>query len=110
MKSFELNGETITPRAITFNTICDLEDRGYDISEMGDRTFSFVRVFVELWTGCSKEEAGDKIDAHLANGGSIDVLMEAITEAVNESSFFSKKGKKSPQKKLKIAEPTDSDL
>ena len=109
MKDFELNGKTVIPRAITFNTICDLEDKGYDISDMGTHTMSFLRVFVALWEKCSVEEAGNEIEEHISNGGSLEVLMNALTDAINESGFFNQTAKK-PKKKPKTTEATDSDI
>ena len=107
MKDFKLNGKKVTPKPITFNTICDLEDRGFDISEMGTHTMSFIRVFVALWEKISIEKAGDEIEAHINNGGDIAVLMDAITDAINESGFFKGAGNESPD--LKIVEATESD-
>lgn len=106
MKSFKFNGKTVTPRALTFNAICELEDMGYDITALGDKTFGFIRVFLGLWTGATVEEAGVEIDEHLAGGGTLDELMDAITEAINESSFFNKAGKKTPAT-IKMKEATE---
>lgn len=109
MKEFTLNGKKVTPKTVTFNTICDLEDRGFDISELGNRTMSFIRVFVAMWEGISLEKAGDEIEAHISGGGDISVLMDAITEAINDSGFFKGAGKP-PKKSLKMPEVTDSDI
>lgn len=106
MKSFELNGKKITPKAITFNTICELEEKGYDISEMGTKTMSFIRIFVAMWTGKSIEDAGNEIEEHISNGGDISVVLDALSDAINESGFFNgSKGKKLK----KTPEPTEND-
>lgn len=107
MKTFKFNGETVTPRALTFNDICQLEEMGVDISEIGSHTMSFMRAFLALWINKSLKEAGDMIEEHVAKGGEISVLMDAITVAMNESGFFNSAGKKKAP--LKIVEATESD-
>ena len=104
MKNFTLNGKEIAPKALTFNMICDLEDMGFDVSDMGNHTMSTIRVFVSLWAKCSIEEAGDMIEGHISNGGDLGVLTDAITDAMNESGFFNRGKKKSPKKELKMTE------
>lgn len=103
MKKIKLNGKEITPKPLTFNTICDLEDRGFDMSDLGNHMLSTIRIFVSLWAKCSAEEAGDMIEGHISNGGDLGELTDAITEAMNESGFFNR-GKKSPKKELKMTE------
>lgn len=110
MKTFEMNGKIISPKPITFNTICELEERGFDISDLGSHTMSFIRVFVSIWGNMELNKAGDEIEQYLVDGGDISVITDAITEAVNESGFFNHKGKKTPKKALKMTEPTENDM
>lgn len=85
--TFEINGKTYEAVPFTFNTICDLEDMGFNIEHMESRPISAVRAYLGVCMG-DKELAGNEIEAHLINGGDLNGVMDAITKEVESSGFF----------------------
>lgn len=94
------NGDQVFPiRELSFtNLVCDLEGTGIDVvgitSGRLDQTklFSTVRGLLSVMIGVSLKEAGDLMDTHFKNGGTIDEIFESFTQAMEDSGFG-----KSPQ-------------
>ena len=90
MKKLEINGKAVKPAELDFNAMCDMEDMGISIFEADNKGLSSLRAYLAISEGITKEEAGVEIGAHLANGGNLDELAEAFSNAVKESTFFQK--------------------
>lgn len=103
IKAIEINGKAYKPAELDFNTMCDMEDLGVSIFETENKGLSAVRAYLAVSAGISKEEAGAEIGEHIANGGSLEVLSEAFSEAVRESTFFRTPAKATTKKNTKVA-------
>lgn len=79
---------------LTFNSMCMLEDMGIALTGMDKRVLSTVRGFLALAMDGDYESAGREMQAHLANGGTLDEMMQEINRAVSESGFFQALAKK----------------
>lgn len=88
MKMVTINGVAYPNREITFNDFCAFEDKGLDLQKMGEKPMNFIRAYVALLMNGSDEEAGLAINDHIANGGDIEDIMNAMSEAIEESGFF----------------------
>lgn len=88
MKTIVINGKTVVAKALTFNDFCTLEDMGIDIQSIESKPMSFVRVYLALCTKSTLEQAGTEIEEHLTNGGELDGLMNAMSDAITDSGFF----------------------
>lgn len=84
----KINGTEYKLPELNFNAMCRLEDMGISLYEMDKRVLSTVRGFLALAMDDDMERAGVEIEKHLSGGGSIDVIMDDINKAVNESGFF----------------------
>jgi hypothetical protein len=53
-------------------------------------SFSMLRAYLALCMNTSKENAGEELEKHIVNGGTMDDLSEAMAEAIENSDFFRK--------------------
>lgn len=86
---------------IDFDTVCELEDAGISLSDIGKpkkKTMSIVRAFVKLATGLESEEVSALVEEHLINGGGFEGIFEEITKALEESRFFQKMAERAKAK------------
>lgn len=88
MKIFTINGKEYRAKEFDFNTICDLEDLGIDITSGKMKGMAFLRAYFSLSSGLPLSVAGKEIEKHIASGGNLEKLSEAIGNAVDESEFF----------------------
>lgn len=87
MKKVVINGKEVALKKIDFNAVCELEDLGFSILGLKDRTFGAMRALLAFNMGVSVEEAGDEIQAHFKNKGTVQDLAP-LFESVTESDFF----------------------
>lgn len=87
-RTFTINGKLYQAREITFNTICELEDAGVSLTEIESKPISTVRSYFAICLGGNKEVAGQEIEKHIINGGSLDEIMTAFREELADSDFF----------------------
>ena len=115
MSTFEINGKTYESIPFSFNTVCDLEDMGFDLDNLFDRPVSAVRAYFGLIIG-NKHEAGKEIEEHIIAGGDVSNIMTVMQEEIANSGFFgamakaAEKQSKKPQdhkKKQTKAKTTD---
>ena len=108
----KINGSEYKLPELNFNAMCRLEDMGISLYEMDKRVLSTVRGFLALAMDDDMERAGVEIENHLAGGGSIDVIMDEINKAVNESGFFrsqseQERGESKEQERREIGKSTE---
>lgn len=88
MNTFTINEKEYKARPFDFELVCDLEDMGIEISEIGQKQLSFIRAYFGICAGISKKEAGKQIEAHIVNGGDFAELSNVISKEVEKSDFF----------------------
>lgn len=87
-KEIVINGKAYPTKEITFNTVCQFEDMGIPMSEIETKSIMFVRAYAAMCMDKKADQAGDEIEKHVMNGGSIDELADVLRQAVEESGFF----------------------
>ncbi len=87
-KEIVINGKAYPTKEITFNTVCQFEDMGIPMSEIEAKSIMFVRAYAAMCMEKKADQAGDEIEKHVMNGGSIDELADVLRQAVEESGFF----------------------
>lgn len=88
VKKFEINGKTYIAQEFDFNTICDLEECGIEIDTMFNKPTSLSRAYLSICSGMPLEIAGNEIQEHVKNGGTLTDILDAFSSMVNESDFF----------------------
>ena len=88
MKKIIVNGKEYVAKEFTFNLVCDLEDMGYDMENMGSKPMSIVRAYFSLCAGVTEEVAGRELENHIVGGGNFSELSEAMNEQLQKSDFF----------------------
>lgn len=83
-----INGKTYAMPELDFNAMCMLEEMGLSLTDMDKKVLTTVRGFLALAMGGDYKEAGKELETHMADGGSLDQLLQEINQAVEESGFF----------------------
>ena len=88
MRTIIVNGTEYKARPFDFNTVCDLEDLGFRIEDMGSKNMSMMRAYVGLCMGMNRDAAGKEMEAHFINGGKMDDIISVMNAEMEESDFF----------------------
>ena len=88
MKKFSLNGKKYDVVPMTFNTVCELEERGIALEDFASKKLGFARAYLSIVTGLEVAEVGIEIENHIKNGGALIEIYEVIGEQIEESDFF----------------------
>ena len=99
-----INGKEYEIPELDFNTVVELEENGVSLlsmSEENPKIATMLRAFVAWVMGTSAKKAGQEIQAHLMNGGTLVDLVSALTEALEESGF-SNGSRQQPSKMAKV--------
>ena len=94
MNTFLINNKRYVAKELTFGAVRYLEGNGISLSELGSRPFSLAAGYLAFCAGISINAADEEIENHVINGGNLDGIFEAVTEAMNESRFFQALNKK----------------
>jgi len=92
MVKVTINDVVYTVPELNFNAVCTLAEAGVDIMNtkaMRKNVVNSARGIVAWIMDVEPEEAGNEIEQHVINGGTIDTIFEAFGKAVDESGFFS---------------------
>lgn len=87
-KFITINGKKYTVKGFDFNMVCELEDMGFSIEDMGNKPMGMVRAYAGICMGVDKDLAGIELANHIENGGNFDEILEAISYEVENSGFF----------------------
>jgi hypothetical protein len=86
---FTLNGKQHQDIELTFNDVCNLQEKGIDIANLtAKNALPTIRGIIALRFGGNDVLAGQEIEQHIMNGGSFEDLAEIIKKAVEGSGFF----------------------
>lgn len=88
MNIFTVNGTEYRAKPFDFNLVCDLEDMGISLEEMGNKKMSVVRAYFGLCAGKGSEFAGKELNAHVVSGGELEGIIEAMNKEMEDSDFF----------------------
>lgn len=88
MNTFKVNGTEYKAKPFDFNLMCDLEDMGVSLEEMGNKKMSTIRAYFALCAGKGSEFAGKEINAHFVSEGKFDDIIEAMNKEMEISDFF----------------------
>ena len=83
-----LNGKSYKAAEFDLNLMCDFEDRGITLDEIGNKMFNVIREYCATSMDVDPKTAGAEITAHIANGGSIDEISSVMSAAMEDSGFF----------------------
>lgn len=88
MNTFEINQVTYNAQPFDFNLLCDFEEMGVSVADMGKKTMTTARTYFALCCGGDKEFAGNQLQEHLIKGGNLDGLIGAMLKEMQTSDFF----------------------
>lgn len=93
----EFNGKQLKLE-IDYNTMCELEDMGITIENLGGKTLNAYRALIyialkKIEPKITLEGTGKQMSQYFANGGNLEKIGEAFEKAIGESDFFPKNNK-----------------
>ena len=91
MSSVTINGKEYTMPKMTFDAICELEERGVYLMSMdkNDRRFATMIRGITAWImDTDNASASAELQEHISNGGNIADIVNAVTKAIEDSGFF----------------------
>lgn len=88
MKKFKVNGKEYKARPFDFNLVCEMEDMGVALAEMGRKQFATTRAYFALCAGMNVVQAGKEMEAHAIAGGTFTAITDALSEEMEKSDFF----------------------
>ena len=83
-----LNGKSYKAADFDLNLICDFEDRGISLDEIGNKMFNVIRQYVASSMGVDVKTAGMVLSEHLKNGGKLEDVSDVMSAAMEDSGFF----------------------
>ena len=83
-----INGKSYKAADFDLNLICDFEDRGISLDDIGKKMFNVVRQYVATSMNVDAKTAGKELSDHLANGGSLEDVSDVMSAAMEDSGFF----------------------
>lgn len=83
-----INGIEYRNMPLDFNAVCKLEDMGVDITNVDEKAMTTARAYAAMCMRKPLHVAGEEIEKHVMNGGSINVIFEAFASEVEKSGFF----------------------
>lgn len=88
MNIFTVNGTEYKAKPFDFNLVCDLEDMGISLEEMGNKRMSMVRAYFAICAGKGNEFAGKELNIHFVGGGKFEDIVNAMNKEMEASDFF----------------------
>lgn len=89
-----INGKNYEVAKYSYNTSCALEEMGADVNVLMTKPNTLVRAYLAISGNMSVLEAGEEIEKHYENGGTMDEFVTAMLEEVKNSGFFQARIKK----------------
>lgn len=88
MNTFTVNGTEYKAKPFDFNMVCELEDMGIALEEMGSKRLSSIRAYFSLCSGLNKEKAGKEIEQQFIKYGELNEISEVMNKEMDASDFF----------------------
>lgn len=88
MRTITINKKELKARPFDFNLICDLEDMGIAMADLGKKPMITLRAYIALCMNKDLKVAGKEIEKHLTNGGNFEEAINVMSAEMEESDFF----------------------
>lgn len=88
MRKITINGKNYNAKPFDFNLVCDLEDMGIAMGDLGRKPMVTLRAYVALCMNVALGVAGKEIEKHLASGGNFEDAIKVMSEEMEDSDFF----------------------
>ena len=83
-----INGKEYRNIPLDFNAVCKLEEMGVDITNVDEKVMTTARAYVALCMHKPVSIAGQEIEQHVMNGGTLNEIYDAFSAEVEKSGFF----------------------
>ncbi|WP_406543912.1 hypothetical protein [Pseudobutyrivibrio sp.] len=94
MRTFLINNKRYVAKEFTFGAVRQLESNGLSLTDVQNKPMTLAAAYLAFCAGINMDAADNEIQEHVINGGNLDGIFEAVTEAMNDSRFFQALNKK----------------
>lgn len=94
MNTFLINNKRYVAKEFTFGAVRQLESNGLSLTDIQNKPMTLAAAYLAFCAGISINAADEEIQNHVLNGGDLDGIFEAVTDAMNDSRFFQALNKK----------------
>lgn len=105
MERITINGHSYPAKELDFNFLCELDEAGIQVTDIGNKIMSVIRVYAAFCMGVSHEIAGNEINQHVINGGELKDVIDVFGEKAENSGFFQAINNKTTQAKTTERNP-----
>lgn len=84
----KINGIEYRNVPLDFNAVCKLEEMGVDITNVDEKAMTTARAYAAMCMRKPVSVAGEEIEKHVMNGGTLNEIYKAFTAEVEKSGFF----------------------
>ena len=95
---FTINGKEYRAAKFNYNTACELEEYGVKVENLNKKPKNALRAYFAISSGMDIDDAGEEIERHILNGGSMQELSVALLTELDKSAFFGKIVEKAREK------------
>ena len=85
---FTINGNEYEGAKYNYNTSCQFEEMGVNISDIAKKPMGVMRAYLAISSGMDMEDAGNEIEQHLIGGGDLTEIQSALAKEMSDSGFF----------------------
>lgn len=94
MRTFLINNKRYVAKEFTFGAVRQLEGYGLSLTDVQNKPMTLAAAYLAFCANINMDAADNEIQEHVINGGNLDGIFEAVTEAMNDSRFFQALNKK----------------
>lgn len=94
MRTFLINNKRYVAKEFTFGAVRQLESNGLSLTDIQNKPMTLAAAYLAFCAGININAADEEIQDHVLNGGNLDGIFEAVTDAMNDSRFFQALNKK----------------
>jgi hypothetical protein len=86
--TFTVNNKEYEAKPFDFNLVCDLEDMGVPMQDLGNKQTKAIRSYFAICANITAEQAGKEINEHIVGGGDMGSIANALGKEIDKSDFF----------------------
>lgn len=88
LREIEIAGRKIFCAELTFGTVRKMRNMGVDFDHLDADPFTLANAYIRISARASEDVADALIQKHIVDGGTLDEIIEAFGQALDESDFF----------------------
>lgn len=85
---FTINGKNYDGAKYDFNTHCEFDALGVNVLTLRENPLPVLRAYLSISSGMDLISAGNELEQHIINKGTLAEMITALAKEMNQSDFF----------------------